>query len=69
MVLQALTPRATVLPPSAATLFLEATANDTLHPTRQAVDLYTKILAEAAGSLPDQESQARTRLAALTHRK
>ncbi|MGD0799456.1 MAG: tetratricopeptide repeat protein [Acidobacteriaceae bacterium] len=67
--LQALALRATVLPPSAATLFLEATANDTLHQTRQAVDLYTRFLAEAAGSLPDQESQARTRLAALTHRK
>lgn len=67
--LQALTLRATVLPPSTATLFLEATANDTLHQTSRAVDLYTKFLAEAAGSLPDQESQARTRLTALTHRK
>jgi tetratricopeptide (TPR) repeat protein len=67
--LQALTLRATVLPPSPATLFLEATASDTLHQTSRAVDLYTRFLAEAAGSLPDQESQARTRLAALTHRK
>jgi tetratricopeptide (TPR) repeat protein len=67
--LQALTLRATVLPPSAATLFLEATANDTLHQTTRAVDLYNKFLAEAAGSLPDQESQARQRIAALNHRK
>jgi tetratricopeptide (TPR) repeat protein len=67
--LQALALRATVLPPSAATLFLEATANDTLHQTTRAVDLYNKFLAEAAGSLPDQESQARQRIAALNHRK
>jgi Tfp pilus assembly protein PilF len=69
MTLQALTLRATVLPPSPSTLFLEATANDTLHQTRQAVDLYKKFLAEANGKFPDQESQARQRLAALETKK
>jgi Tfp pilus assembly protein PilF len=65
MTLQALTLRANVLPPSASTLFLEATANDSLHQTRQAVDLYKQFLAAAHGDFPDQESQARQRLAAL----
>jgi tetratricopeptide (TPR) repeat protein len=69
MTLQALTLRATVLPPSPSTLFLEATANDTLHQIRQAVDLYKKFLAEANGKFPDQESQARRRLAALETKK
>ncbi len=67
--LQALALRATVQPPSPASLFLEATANDDLHQTTQAVELYKKFLAAANGSLPDQESQARQRLAALEHRK
>jgi thioredoxin-like negative regulator of GroEL len=69
MTLQALTLRATVLPPSPSTLFLEATANDTLHQNRQAVDLYKKFLAEANGRFPDQESQSRQRLAALQPKK
>jgi hypothetical protein len=69
MTLQALTLRATVLPPSPSTLFLAATANDSLHQTHEAVDLYKKFLAEAKGTLPDQELQARQRLAALEHQK
>jgi Tfp pilus assembly protein PilF len=67
--LQALALRATVQPPSPASLFLEATANDDLHQTAQAVALYKKVLAAANGNLPDQELQARQRLAALEHRK
>ena len=69
MTLQALTLRATVLPPSPSTLFLEATADDALHQNRQAVDLYKKFLAEASGKFPDQESQARQRLVALEPKK
>jgi cytochrome c-type biogenesis protein CcmH/NrfG len=65
MTLQALSLRAKVLPPSPSTLFLEATANDSLRQTRQAVDLYKQFLAAAHGEYPDQESQARQRLAAL----
>jgi Flp pilus assembly protein TadD len=67
--LQALALRATVQQPSPTSLFLEATANDDLHQTTQAVELYKKFLAAANGSLPDQESQAHQRLAALEHRK
>ena len=67
--LQALALRAKVQQPSPSSLFLEATANDDLHQTTQAVALYKRFLAAANGSLPDQESQARQRLAALEHRK
>jgi hypothetical protein len=69
MTLQALTLRATVQPPSPSSLFLEATANDALHQSSKAVELYKQFLAAASGSLPDQESQARQRLAALESRK
>jgi Flp pilus assembly protein TadD len=67
--LQALSLRATVQPPSPSSLFLEATANDVLHQNTRAVDLYKKFLAVAGGDFPDQESQARQRLAALEHAK
>jgi tetratricopeptide (TPR) repeat protein len=67
--LQALALRATVQPPSPSSLFLEATANDDLHHTAQAVSLYKQFLAAANGTLPDQESQVRRRLAELEHRK
>jgi predicted Zn-dependent protease len=69
MTLQALALRATVQPPSPSSLFLEATANDALHQSSKAVELYQQFLAAAHGSLPDQESQARQRLAALAGRK
>jgi Tfp pilus assembly protein PilF len=69
MTLQALSLRATVQPPSPSSLFLEATANDVLHQNNRAVDLYKKFLAVAGGEYPDQESQARQRLAALEHAK
>jgi predicted Zn-dependent protease len=69
MTLQALTLRATVQPPSPSSLFLEATANDALHQSSKAVELYKQFLAAAQGTLPDQESQARLRLAALESRK
>jgi len=67
--LQALALRATVLPPSPPTLFLQATANDTLHRISKAIDLYKQFLAAAGGNFPDQESQARQRLAALAPKK
>jgi tetratricopeptide (TPR) repeat protein len=65
--LQALALRATVQPPSPTELFLEATANDDLHQSSQAAGLYKQFLAAAKGTLPDQESQARQRLAVLEH--
>jgi hypothetical protein len=40
-----------------------------LHQNNRAVDLYKKFLAVAGGEYPDQESQARQRLAALEHAK
>jgi Flp pilus assembly protein TadD len=69
MTLQALSLRATVQQPSPSSLFLEATANDALHQNNQAVGLYKRFLAAAGGDYPDQESQARQRLAALEHAK
>ena len=63
--LQALALRATVLPPSPSTLFLEAMANDTLHRNARAIDLYRQFLTAAGTDYPDQAAQARQRLAAL----
>jgi Tfp pilus assembly protein PilF len=67
--LQALTLRATVLPNSGPSLFLEATAHDTLHEYKEAERAYRAFLAIAAGQFPDQEFEARHRLVALEHMK
>jgi tetratricopeptide (TPR) repeat protein len=67
--LQALTLRATVLPNSPSSLFLEATAHDKLHHTKQATDLYKQFLSVANGQFPDEEWEARHRLLALEHTK
>jgi predicted Zn-dependent protease len=67
--LRALELRGTVTPPSLPALFLEATARDALHQSSQAVDLYKRFLAEAHGSLPEQETKARERVAALGGRR
>jgi Flp pilus assembly protein TadD len=69
MTLQALALRATVQQPSPSSLYLEATANDALHQTSKAVQLYKQFLAAAGEDFPDEESQARQRLAALESRK
>ena len=65
LALQALAARATVLPNSPTSLFLEATAHDTLHQNRDAERAYRAFLAQAGGKYPDQEFQARHRLIAL----
>ena len=65
LTLQALAERATVLPNSPASLFLEATAYDTLHHNKDAERAYRAFLALAGGKYPDQEFQARHRLIAL----
>ena len=65
MCLQALSARATVLPNSPTSLFLEATARDTLHQNKEAAKAYRAFLAVADGKFPDQEFQARHRLVAL----
>jgi Flp pilus assembly protein TadD len=67
--LQAIAARATVLPNSPASLFLEATAHDTLHQTKDAERAYRAFLALAGGKYPDQEFQARHRLIALEHER
>lgn len=69
MALQALAERATVLPNSPASLFLEATAYDTLHQYKDAERAYRAFLALAGGKYPDQEFQARHRLIALEHER
>ena len=67
LVLQALAARATVLPNSPSSLFLEATAHDTLHQVKEATESYKAFLAVADGKYPDQEFEARHRLVALEH--
>jgi Flp pilus assembly protein TadD len=67
LTLQALTARATVLPNTPASLFLEATAHDTLHEVKEARESYKAFLAVAGGKYPDQEFEARHRLVALEH--
>jgi Tfp pilus assembly protein PilF len=67
--LRALDIRATVLPQSAPSLFLAATAHDKLHEYKQAADLYTRFIAEANGKFPDEEFEARHRLIAISSRK
>ncbi len=67
VVLQALNVRATLLPQSPSSLFLAATANDKLHHTRQAAELYRQFLSAANGKFPDEEFEARHRLVTLAH--
>ena len=63
--LHALSMRSKYLPESATIYFLWATAYDTLHDKKQAAAYYHRFLDSAAGKLPDQEWQARQRLALL----
>ncbi len=63
--LRALTARSKYLPDSAIIYFLWATAYDTLHDKKQAVAYYRRFLESDSGKLPDQEWQARQRLALM----
>jgi tetratricopeptide (TPR) repeat protein len=63
--LHALTIRSKYLPESAIIYFLWATAYDTLHDKKQAAAYYHRFLDSASGKFPDQEWQARQRLALL----
>ncbi len=63
--LQALSMRSKFATDNASTLFLWATAFDNLHQNKSAVAYYRQFLAAAQGKFPDQEWQARHRLAAL----
>ncbi|MFZ1941862.1 MAG: tetratricopeptide repeat protein [Terracidiphilus sp.] len=63
--IHALTMRSQFAPESASTLFLWATAYDSLHQKQQAVAYYHRFLDAAAGKFPNQEWQARQRLQVL----
>lgn len=67
--LQALAARATVLPDTPSTLYLEAISHDALHEKKQAETAYTAFLAAAGGKFPDQEFDAKHRLIALQGEK
>ena len=67
--LQALAARATVLPNSPTSLFLQATAYDHLHHIKDAMAAYQAFLKLANGKFPDQEFEARHRIIALQHDK
>jgi tetratricopeptide (TPR) repeat protein len=64
--LDALAMRSKLTPDTAATYFLWATANDNLHRSKQALEYYRVFLKSALGKFPDEERQARQRIAALT---
>ncbi len=61
----ALAMRSRYLPENASTLFLWATAYDSLHQKSQAAGYYHRFLDASAGRLPNQEWQARQRLQVL----
>jgi tetratricopeptide (TPR) repeat protein len=61
----ALTMRSRYVPEIPATLFLWATAYDSLHQKEQAAAYYHRFLDAAAGKFPNQEWQARQRLQVL----
>ena len=63
--LHALAMRSRYLPENASTLFLWATAYDSLHQKTQAVAYYHRFLDASAGKYPNQEWQARQRLQIL----
>ncbi len=66
LTLDALAMRSKVMSETPASYFLAATACDTLHQTKRAVDLYKQFLAVAGGMFPDEEWEAKHRLTALT---
>ena len=67
--LHALTMRSKFLPEVPATLFLWATAYDTLHDKEAAVTYYHHFLDSSAGKFPNQEWQAQQRLKLLENKK
>lgn len=65
--LDALDARSTVLPNSPTSLFLEATAHDTLHQIKPAIAAYKAFLVLAGDKFPDQTFEAQHRIIALEH--
>lgn len=68
-VLKALAIRDPLAAPAAPFTFLAASAHDTLHHTKQAVETYRLFLSQSGGKFPDQEWQAQQRLQLLTRAK
>ncbi|RRA47182.1 tetratricopeptide repeat protein [Acidipila sp. EB88] len=65
LVLDALAMRSKVMSETPATYFLAATACDSLHATKRAVELYRQFLSVAGSGFPDETWQAKHRLIAL----
>ncbi len=65
VVLNALAMRSKVMNETPATYFLSATAYDSLHQTKRAVELYRQFLSVAGTGFPDEVWQAKHRLVAL----
>lgn len=65
-VIDALTMRSKFAAETPATYFLLATANDNLHRKKQALEYYQLFLKSSSGKFPDEEWQAKQRMALLT---
>lgn len=68
-VVKAISIRNEDLPMNATSAFLLATARDTLHQSREAAGAYRQFLELAQGQYPEEESQAKQRLGALSRAK
>ncbi|HEX5234845.1 MAG TPA: tetratricopeptide repeat protein [Silvibacterium sp.] len=65
LVLAALATRSKLAPETPATYFLWATANDSLHRKKQALEYYQLFLKSDSGKFPNEEWQARQRIVVL----
>lgn len=65
LVIDALTMRSKYAAETPATYFLWATANDNMHRKKQALEYYQLFLKSASGKFPNEEWQARQRIAIL----
>jgi tetratricopeptide (TPR) repeat protein len=65
LVIDALTMRSKFATETPATYFLRATANDKMHRNKQALEYYQLFLKSASGKFPNEEWQARQRIAIL----
>lgn len=68
LTLQALSMRSKITPDTPPTYFLKATAYDNLHQNKAAAEAYRQFLETAGGKFPNQEWQAKQRLAVLEKR-
>ncbi len=68
LVLEALSMRSKYAADNPATYFLWATAHDNLHHKEQALEYYQLFLRSASGKFPEEERQARERVATLSRK-